>query len=331
MNNVLALVLDRLQKYGPAYASLGAGAAGLTHLIATSRQKNEEKSPDENVVYLDIPKTANIFETPSASQYMMDLPIAAGTAMASGAVGYTIVDTILKKLRKSRMEADLENKKKEYSTLLTQKIMKSASEEYSYPTIEGLIASAVDMIQNEPLEKSAAEQVKNAVADPTTLSMITSTPGLGALLAGILAHNYWYGRQKDIQNAIMKQESETVKRTPAQIKLRSVDPEQEEDKMAGIMDGGFLDNISTAHSLKEIVEGEKTPESSKASFARKKVFSPSDVQQIDDNTVVVRTDDGETQIDASDPESVALLEKYKEVIAKSLALGANLNRAPVEA
>jgi hypothetical protein len=332
-SEVVALVLDRIKKYGPQSLAAGAGVAGLAHLISeyNQRQREEERGKPKSL-YIDLPKTANVFSSPSGSQYLLDSAVGVGSVLGAGAVGYQIVDSVLKKVRKSRMQSELEEKKKQYSELLAQKIYNSENKyaaESKYPMIEGLIASVVDSTHD--MDTSDLKE-KIAISDPTTLSTITSLPGLGALLAGILAHKYWYNRDKDIHSALLKEEAETSRRTPPTIKLRTVH-EEDEEKSAGLLDGGFLDNLSTAHSMNEILsEKEQKEEKPKSnSFpSRKKVYSPSDVQDIDNNTVVIRTDDGETQVEALDPEAAEKLEKYKEVIAKSLALGANLNRRPLE-
>jgi hypothetical protein len=349
---LLNLVLDRMQQYGPNALAAGAGLASLSHLMAIHKRHKEEKEKAKGtsgVIYIDVPKVAgeqkeargSMFDTPSNYQYLLDSGLGAGVTIGAGALGYTIVDSILKKVRKRKLQEDLDRTKQDYAKFLSQKIYRSegkmASEE-SYPMLEGLIAfgakTAIENFedQKEEVQKNA-ELTKEAISDPTLMSTVTSLPGLGALLAGILAHNYWYNKQKDIELAISKAEAEKTRRAPSMIKLRTMeDGEQDEgQKMGGVLDSGAMDTISSLHTINTLLDGKNKPgvqEEPKEDIAPREPFSEKDVIPVDDNTVMVLTDGGDVQLDALDPEAIRALEKYKDIIARSLAMGLNTNRAP---
>ena len=320
-NQILELVLDRVKKYGPPAAAIGGGIAGLSHIIAMKQQHDKEveaKTKNDNTLYIDLPKSASMFDTPSTAQYFLDGPVATGTALAAGALGYKVVNSILQTVRKRKMNDELSRTKKEYSSLLSQKIYGQDSrdkvaEELPYQNIEALALSVYDF-------SAPVEMDKEALSDPTMGSMMTSLPGVGALITGILAHNYWYNKQKDIEVGIQKQEAEGQKRTPAMIKLRTVS--EEEPKVAGIIEDLMISRMASPDSKSEKLNKAKPKND-------REIYSPSNTQQVDDNTVVISTEDGDTQVDAEDPEAALMLQKYKEIIAKSLATGVNMNSKPV--
>jgi hypothetical protein len=321
-NQILDLILERLKTYGPPAAAVGAGLAGLNHLVAMKSQRDQEvenSKKEDNTIYIDVPKVAGLFDTPSTSQYFLDSGLVAGSALAGGAVGYTVVNSILQNIRKRRMKSTLDKTKEDYAKLLSQKIYGMEEKEASevmYPTIEALALAIHDSL--EVTEDKVAFE-KEALSEPTMVSLMTSLPGVGALITGILAHNYWYNKQKDIEVGLQKQEAESAKRAPAMIKLRTIQDQPEEEKAAGLMD-----NLGPAEVAAILAEEKKnTIPEDKTDI--EKVYDPESTEMLDHNTVVVSTDNGDTQIDAVDPEAVKLLEKYKEVIARSLAAGVNIN------
>jgi hypothetical protein len=344
-NAITKLILERVRQYGPRAAVVGAGLAGLNHLVAEinrEKKRREDQESKDNSIYLEIPKTASLFETPSGSQYLLDSGVIAGTMLGSGLLGYKAVDEILKAVRKKRYNDELEKVKKEYSRLLSQKIYglenQKQAGEIEYPHIEAMAMSIYKMSKEAGIDNETME--KAAISDPTMGTLFASLPGLGALVSGILAHNYWYNRQKDIQRGIEKQEAESIKRTPAVIKIKTVPRESDievEAKEAGVLGSSPLDSVATLESLVSLAERnkEKDKENPKDTDNKQRekgapVFRDSDIQPVDHNTIVVNTDEGDTQVEALDPDAVKMLEKYKEVIAKSLAIGANLNNSPKE-
>ena len=318
---ILDLVIDRIQKYAPQAAVVGGGLAGISHLIAMNNQRNEEQEEKEkeNTLYIDIPKTAGVFDTPTMPQYLLDSGLAVGTTLAAGGVGYAVVDSILKNVRKKKSEEELEGIKSEYSRLLTQKVYGKDTEndkrasQVEFENIEALALCIHDAIKNAPVEKIAS--------DETMGTIMTSLPGVGALITGILAHNYWYNREKDIETGMLKTEAENTKRSPALIKLRTVD-EEEEDKMAAFTPSNILAGTvgSEIAALNPIEEEKEKPKKKKP---KKEIDVKGSISDVDDNTSVVKTEDGDVQINATDSASKKKLNRYKEEIAKSVLLALN--------
>jgi len=318
---IIDLIIDRIQKYGPKAAVVGGGLAGVSHLIAMNNQRNEEQAEKEkeNTLYIDIPKTAGIFDTPTMPQYLLDSGLAVGTTLAAGGLGYAVVDSILKNVRKKKSEEELEGVKSQYSHLLTQKIYdkdensKHASQ-VEFENIEALALSIYDAVKNAPVEKIAS--------DETMGTLMTSLPGVGALITGILAHNYWYNREKDIETGMLKSEAENTKRSPALIKLRTVD-ENEEEKQAAFTPSNILaGTLGSEFAELDNVEEKAKPEDKKKK-KNKKINISKSISNIDGNTSVIETEDGDVQINATDAASKSKLNKYKKEIAKNVLLALN--------
>ena len=331
----MAFDTDRALDVGSAAAGgalVGAGIGGATYLVASLVQKLREGKqtppaiqPQQNDpnsgsdVYND-DKYAGIWDTPSTSQYLLDSGLAVGTTLGAGALGYKVVNSVLQNVRRRKEQDELERTKGEYSNLLSKKIYgmeNKTAEDFSFKNIESFALAIHDSL--EKVENKVALD-KSAFSDPTMMSMMTSLPGVGALVAGILAHNYWYNKQQDVEAGLAKQESEKVKKSPSMIKIRTVDPSTGlEDKAASL-----IEDVAPAMFASEAIK-DNMGKKEDAKEVHKDVFSPDNVQSIDNNTVVVRNQDGDTQINALDPKAVQTLEKYKEVIAKSIAMGVNLS------
>ena len=343
--NKKAFDWDRVTDVGSAAAGgavVGGAVGGATYLIASIIHKLREKKQEDVTDPVDgaedygdeeidpEPKYAGIFDTPSNSQYLLDSGLAVGTTLAGGAIGYKVVNAILQKVRKQREQGELEKTKGEYSKLLSQKIYGMENSNKTASEIEFQNTESLALSIYHSLEEIGEDNVfyKKATTDPTMVSLMTSLPGVGALITGILAHNYWYNKQQDIEAGLAKQESESLKKSPSMIKIRTINPETgEEDKTAGFVESLIAPELAAQQELSHTLSGSIAPAPVAASAHKKQgpVFKESDVENIDPNTVVVSTDDGETQIDAEDPKAVKLLEKYKEIIARSIATGVNIN------
>ena len=336
---------DRVTDVGSAAATgavTGAAIGGTTYLIANLIRKLREKKPeapaqeggdvygDEEIYPED--KYAGIFDTPSTSQYLLDSGLAVGATLGGGAIGYKVVNSILQSVRKRKEHEELERTKGEYSKLLSQKIYgmeqgKHASDA-AFQNIEALAFSIAESMEGV---SSKVAFDKEALSDPTMMSIMSSLPGVGALITGILAHNYWYNKQKDVEAGLAKQESEKVKKSPTMIKIRTVDPETGlEDKAAGLVENLMAPELAAQQALAHTLSGPagSTTVVEGSPKEKRPIFEDSDMEEVDPNTVVVSTDDGDTQIDAEDPQAVKTLEKYKAIIAKSIASGININNDP---
>jgi hypothetical protein len=330
----LDMLKDSLSRHALPAAGIGAGLAGVAHILALKKRQEEanKKKQDADTIVIEVPsKTA----TPEFGQYFWDAPLAVGSALAGGGAGYAIVNNILKKQRQKQLDNELESLKKQYADYMSQQ-MSVDSKTAEYPVLDGLILSIADKVHDTPPEdyrKSAAQNLikKASPADPvgreTLGTMLTSLPGVAALLAGIGAHSYYYNRQKNIDRAIEKEEASEMKSAPKFIKIVSkpVQQEPEQELLTKGASTSILDTIDKVVNPESNLSSHDQNPQEKARESRRgnPVVSNEDIQKIDDNTMFMTTDSGNIQLDALDPEALAKLEKYKKRILESFAVGFN--------
>jgi len=273
---------------------------------------------------------------PELGQYLWDAPLAAGSALAGGSAGYAIVNSILKKQRQKQLDNELESLKKQYADYMSQQ-MTVDSKTAEYPVLDGLILSIADKVHRTPSEdyrKNAAQDLikkanpSDGSGRETVGTILTSLPGVAALLAGIGAHNYYYNRQKNIDRAIEKEEASEMKSAPKFVKIVSK-PVQEESEQDMLLTKGastsIIDTIEKVVNPDSNLNSREQDPQEKARESRRgnPIVSSEDIQKVDPNTMVMTTDSGNVQLDALDPEALAKLEKYKKRILESFAVGFN--------
>jgi hypothetical protein len=328
------MLKDSLSRHALPAAGIGAGLAGLAHILALKKRQEEaeSKKQDADTVIIEVPsKTA----APELGQYFWDAPLFVGSALAGGGAGYAIVNSILKKQRQKQLDNELESLKKQYSDYMSQQ-MSVDSKTAEYPVLDGLILSIADKVyntQSEDYRKNAAYNlVKKAnpgdgAGRETLGTMLTSLPGVAALLAGIGAHNYYYNRQKNIDRAIEKEEAAEMKSAPKFVKIVSkpVSQEAEQELLTKGASTSIIDTIEKVvnpdgNSGEHVQDPQ---EKARESRRGNPIVSNEDIQNIDPNTMVMTTDSGNVQLDALDPNALAKLEKYKKRILESFAVGFN--------
>lgn len=359
-------IADRFVRHGLPAMAVGSGIAGLAHFLSMRKKREEEQESSKNndTIVIEVPtKQAGIVDSlkgPSLGQYAWDAPMAIGTALAGGGLGYLVVDKILKKYREQQLDSELNSLKKQYAKYLAQDMVpKQASSEY--PMLDGLTLAITETAKATPVEQdrkeAAASIVKEAFGPETVGTMALSLPGVAALLSGILAHNYYYNHQKNVQRGLEKEEAEKMKLAPKSVKIVSVPAVSEEpakskatkkknddvpvDELLGksaevnpaavipLAAGG----AATANNLSSMVQklidqgahvDRDTGANTRESRRKDKIVSREDIQKIDPNTLMLMTDSGPIQIDALDPEALKALEKHKDLILRSFALGMNV-------
>lgn len=328
------MLKDSLSRHGLPAAGIGAGLAGVAHILALKKRQEEatKKKQNGDTIVIEVPsKTA----APELGQYFWDAPLAVGSALAGGTAGYAIVNSVLKKQRQKQLDNELESLKKQYADYISQQ-MTVDSKTAEYPVLDGLILSIADKVHSTPAEdyrKSAAQNLikkaspSDGAGRETVGSILTSLPGVAALLAGIGAHNYYYNRQKNIDRAIEKEEASEMKNAPKFVKIVSK-PVQEEPEQDLLLTKGastsIIDTIDKVVNPDDLVSHKQDPqEKVRESRRGNPIVSSEDIQKIDPNTMVMTTDSGNIQLDALDPEALAKLEKYKKRILESFAVGFN--------
>jgi hypothetical protein len=322
----------------------GAGIAGLAHLISLHKEKQKQEQakekPSELVIEVPVPKQADAKKANWG--IALDTPVAVGSAAGGLGLGYFVVDQILRKKRQQVLDRELESTKKQYSNYIAQELapQKSATE---FPTLDGLVLSVVEAVKSVPVEdnrKTAALNVINSkkatVNDPNAgtvaSSMIIGLPFLATLLGG---HYLYYNRKKDIQRAIEKEEAESMKRTPENIKVVTkpvaVKSNFDENRPELLLEkGAFLEQAAAEKILEQVSkiphQDSKVEDDGIVKRKEKVVDDELDLQKIDDNTYVLLTEGGNSTIDALDPEALKILEQHKDKILKSFALGMNIKK-----
>ena len=291
---------------------------------------------------------------PTANQYFWDAPTIAASVAGGGTLGYVLVDSILKKHRERQLEDDLKSLKKQYSGYLA-KGMKTANE---FSKLDEFVSSIVDRLKDHPVEDSRKEAAYNILktADPnqngqepeTMGTLLFSLPGVAALLSGVLAHNYYYNRLENTQRGLEKEEADKMKLAPKNIKIVTVPPNkinapskpgQKSEQIpvddllgksaAQAIDAEKLMSMtSEVPAAKELIDQgspkeEHSDGNSRSDRRKQKILSEEDLQQIDPNTLMLLTDSGNIQVDALDPGALKILQKHKDLILKSFALGMN--------
>lgn len=336
------MVLDRLKRHALPAAGIGASAAAIAHLLSlrqqAEKQNQQNKSPDELII--EIPeKTAE-----SAGQYFWDAPLAVGSSVAGTALGYAVVNSILQKRRKQQLNNELDLLKNQYSSYLSKDIS-SDSKEANFPCISGLVFSLTEKVNNVAPEahrkqatlKLIKEAKDNAPAPETIGTLLTSMPTLAALLTGAVAHKLYYDKEKNFDRGLEKEEANSTNIAPRSIKIVTKKNSPSESHNSGVDVDALLLNdkkssVSTLPTelINEIAKNEEEKsnktedgESSKAEKRKNPIVSKDDIQKLDKNTLMMLTDSGNIKVDAIDPNALAILEKHKENILRSLAAGLN--------
>ena len=336
-------LLDRFKQYGVPTMFTGAGVAGLAHLISlykeNQKQEQVKEKPSELVIEVPVPKQA---ESKKANWgIVLDTPAIAGSIAGGFGLGYYVVDKILRKKRQEVLDRELESTKKQYSNYLAQELapQKSATE---FPTLDGLVLSVVEAVKSVPVEenrKTAALSViklKEAQAPEANKGTVATSFLSGLpLVAGLVGGHYlYYNRKKDIQRAIEKEEAESMKRTPENIKVVTkpvaVKNNVDENNPELLLEkGAFLEDAAMQKIVEEVSKMPPAPKPEDDGIVKRKekvVDDELDLQKIDDNTYVLLTEGGNSTIDALDPEALKILEQHKDKILRSFALGMNIKK-----
>ena len=337
------MILDRLKRHALPMAGIGASTAAIAHLLSlkqqAEKQNEQNKSPDQLII--EIPeKTAE-----TAGQYFWDAPLAVGSSVAGGTLGFAIVNSILQKRRQQQLNNELDSVKNQYSSYLSKDIS-SDSKEASFPCLSGLVFSLtekVNKIAPETHRKEAAiNLIKNAqTSAPETIgTLLTSLPTLGALLAGVVTHKLYYDKEKNFQRGLEKEEASNSDIAPKLIKIvtkknspdSAVESNSEVNVDELLMDNkktsmdvstGFLINQAAKDKENNNNDESQSSNSKKVEKRQNPIISKKDIQKLDKNTLMMLTDSGEIKVDALDPHALAILEKHKNNILRSLAAGLN--------
>lgn len=258
-------------------------------------------------------------------------------ALGGGAaLSYGAVNGLVSAIRKKREQQRLESAKAEYAKMLGEDLVSPKTAEFPLcEEVSRMLAGIAASEFNVPVNGTT----KIASAGQEVVAGITSAPTLLALLALAAGHKYMYDRE---QSAIAGAKAMPKKiKPPTQIRLVAADAPKTQLETAKSPNPGDLpaegaektaakyNPIAAAatelamgnfliHKAKESEHGgadknvKINPETGMPFEKRVETKPKSDF--VDENTLVVNTPTGATIIDATDPQTLALLkEKQKEI------------------
>lgn len=324
----LTPVAESLIKYGPSAFLAGAGLASLSYIGSRISKYLKEKKDNEeaekgssDILEVEIPTVVKKAEdTPNnyPGGTFMHNPLAILSSTIAAVLGYKAVKSVTNSYEKEESSKKLEEAKKEYSDALSTSILSSKEAIMkSFSAIDGLVDGIVKEIK---MNKVATNKViDNALSLPFTL----------AALSSIVAHNYVYNQEEE------KREKDYKKpKPPVSIRLVSkpVDPEEDvyTEKQLQLKDkpktASILMDLSNLTNISKLTEGRDHAETQKEVEKDKKQQSePAEgrSEDIDSNSIMVHTRDGDVTVDAGDKRTKELLSKNKKKLTHILASGLN--------
>lgn len=295
----------RIIKNNPVKTTGAVVAAGTVPAVwmASSSEKNTGgQTPSPQNAAPPPKESKGKPKRPDGSSWGWHSPLVAGTIVGGSALGYGIIDTIIKRRRRAEQARKLETAKLEYSRMLGESLAgpKLAMVE-EIPHLEGLVAGMADIL------------CPGSQKDSSFIQNITSTPMLAALLAAVVAHQFVYNRETAASNAL----KETKIKPPKSIRLvsapaRKPDPGQLmlEDTAATPMISDIKSAIlqEQVEQLLEKIEEKKVEEKEDGRDAELSAKA----EKLDSNTTVIHTANGPVVINANDPEANRILQERQE-------------------
>lgn len=314
-----------LVEFGPKAFVVGAAGASLSYLsaqiakhIREKKQNEEAEKGSSDVLEVEIPTIRK-----KADKEKMSGGFAGHDALAvlSSVIGATLGFKSIKALTDMNEEEEykkkLDHAKKEYSDVLSSSMLSSKEAMVNlFPAIDGLVDGIVNQLK---MNKTAdvAENVRHLFSSPVTL----------AALSSIIAHNYVYNLEES-----KKQKDYKKPKPPVSIRLvsKSVDPEEEvyTEKQPQLEDKPKTANILAELSqLTEVSKEDKDPAEVQQEIEKDKKQQSEPAggrsEDIDNNSILVHTKDGDVTVDAADKKTKELLSKNKKKLTRILASGLN--------
>lgn len=243
---------------------------------------------------------------------LLDASIATGLVGGGLLGGYSLVNSILRRRRKENLERQLASAKEEYSTLLGRTLSKTAEETEClerFPAIHGFLGEFVSV-------SNGSKEAEFKEADLSSGMLLLGSPGALATISGIVAHKWMYNRQKELERLYTTKKPEPPKQirlvsTPAPGSSQDDDEPlelgmPEPEKVAGLTE--IIDQISATPDER------KQEEETLGSAKQPKVV------KVGPGTVQIATEGRQpVEIEASDPESAAILKTKAPMLARLIA------------
>ena len=317
---------ESLVEFGPKAFGTGAALASLSYLsaqvakhIREKKQNEEAEKGSQDVLEVEIPTIRKKADKEKISGgFVAHDALAVLSSVISATLGYKAIKTLTDMNEKEEYKKKLDQAKKEYSDVLSSSMLSSKEAMInSFPAIDGLVDGIVNQLKMNKTAGDFADTARHVISSPFTL----------AALASIIAHNYVYDMEES-----KKQKDYKKPKPPVSIRLvsKSVDPEEEvyTEKQLQLEDKSKTANILA--DLSQLTEGPK--EDKDPAEVQKEVEKDKKQQSepaggrsedIDSNSILVHTKDGDVTVDAADKRTKELLSKNKKKLTRILASGLN--------
>lgn len=235
-----------------------------------------------------------------------------GSSVVGSALGYGVIDDYLRSKKKVEESAKLEKAKAEYSRLLGRSLVGPKTAAMAeWPTVEGYVTGVAE--QFCAMDKSAAT--------PNNISpagWVIGGTGMLAMIAGIIGHNYVYNRETAADEAL----KDSRIKPPRSIRLVSTPvPSEGPEKLANVQ-AEILDFIIKGAGIVEIIEqgiiGLKKDDDEDRD-TKKNESAKAHSEQIDSNTIIIHTPNGDIEVNANDPRAREIMLKKKKQLTNAMA------------
>lgn len=325
---------ESFKEFGPQAFGAGAALASLAYItsqvsknLREKKQNEEAEKGSEDVLEVEIPtirKKASDDNEGISGGFSGHDALAVLSSVIGATLGYKGVKALTDMHQETEYKKKLDHAKKEYSEALSNSMLSSKEAMVnSFTAIDGL----VDGIAKElKMDKIGGLDEFN-----DTIRHVFSSPLTLAALASVVAHNYVY----DLEES-KKQKDYKKPKPPVSIRLvsKSVDPEEEvyTEKQLQLEDKPKTATILA--DLSQLTEGSKEDKDpaevqkevqKEVEKDKKQQTEPAGgrSEDIDSNSILVHTKDGDVTVDAADKRTKELLSKNKKKLTRILASGLN--------
>lgn len=258
------------------------------------------------------------------------------------ALAYRAVDKMFKNREKAELDAAQERAKEEYASLLLREIEEGRGEAKTaaYGPLDALVDIAVDELDaRSPRQASEDHEGKKAFFEHVVHS-ITGVPVSLAILAGLASHRYRLSKERELDAYYDRQTPKIQGPTrirlvtepsvrPDDVMPSSSEPTSSQEEESETRKSAWVGPTMVATKLVELsgsrAEALKAMKEHEEELAREEAKELQDRHRTtpyeikDHNTMVVNRADGPVRIDTADPAATEVLEKYRDILVRTLS------------
>lgn len=258
------------------------------------------------------------------------------------ALAYKAVDGMFKNREKAELDAAQERAKEEYASLLLREIEdgRGESKTAAYGPLDALVDIAVDELDARSPRQSPEDHDGKTASWKHFIDSITGVPVSLAILAGLASHRYRLGKERELDAYYDRQTPKIQGPTrirlvtepsvrPDDVMPSSSEPTSSQEEESETRKSAWVGPTMVATKLVEMsgarAEALKAMKEHDEEQAREEAKEREDLRKTtpyeikDHNTMVVNRADGPVRIDASDPAATEVLEKYRDLLVRTLS------------